>query len=197
MLALAQLRRYRTLRDDGVPAGAAYRAATATLTSPRYRSGPGDTITFELDDPELAAFTITAHAEPDPMPDISWLGEFTDAWSPEAIENSRDPRVYCYSCPPTPWPSAARTSPPAVTPAPRRSGSPSRKPARTCAWPARSSTASSSSRSARPVCCSVPPCSAPTSTRTATSRSRSSPSSTTTAWIDEAVHEAGTVISTV
>lgn len=99
MLPLAQLRRYRGLRADGVPASAAYRVATAAPPSLRYRTGPGETITFEVDDPELAAFTITAVAEPDPMPDISWLGEFTDARSPEAIENSRDPRVYRYFVP--------------------------------------------------------------------------------------------------
>ncbi|ASR39988.1 hypothetical protein BAY61_32425 (plasmid) [Prauserella marina] len=99
MLALALLRRYRVLRGDGVPASVAYRAATAAPTLPPYRSGPDETITFELDDPDLAAFTITAHLEPGPMPDISWLGEFTNTWSPEAIENSRDRRFYRYFVP--------------------------------------------------------------------------------------------------
>jgi hypothetical protein len=41
-----------------------------------------------------------APRSPSPTPpDISWLGEFTDTRSPEAIENSRDPRVYRYFVP--------------------------------------------------------------------------------------------------
>jgi hypothetical protein len=99
MLPFAQLRRYRGLRVDGIPASVAFGVATARPPAPRYRTGPGETLTFELDDPELATFTISAVTEPDPMPDISWLGEFTDTWSPEVIENSRDRRFYRYFVP--------------------------------------------------------------------------------------------------
>ena len=96
-LTAEQLRRYRQLRANGLPAIQAHRAA-ATTPAMRYRSGPGDAITLLLDDrPDLAGFTVTATAEPDLEPDIGWLGEFTDTWSPHCVEvNRADQRSYRY-----------------------------------------------------------------------------------------------------
>jgi hypothetical protein len=96
-LTAEQLHRYRQLRLLGVAAVNAFRSATAAPVAHRYRSGPGDAITLLLDDhPDLAGFTVTARAEPDYDPDLDWLGEFTDTWSPEVIENSRDRHAYRY-----------------------------------------------------------------------------------------------------
>jgi hypothetical protein len=100
-LTAEQLRRYRQLRDDGVPAIQAHRAAAATSPVVRYRSGPGEAITLLFDDrPDLAGFTVTATAEPDPEPDIDWLGEFTDTRSPHCVEVNRgDRHAYRYFLP--------------------------------------------------------------------------------------------------
>ncbi len=83
-----QLRHYRALRRDGVGAATAYRVATTAQPTVPYRIGPGERITFMLDQPELAQFSVTAAWTPDPDPDTSWLGEFTARWSPDAIELS-------------------------------------------------------------------------------------------------------------
>lgn len=87
-----QIQGYRALRRDGVGAATAYRLAVIAPDVPPYRIGPGDQITFILDDrPDLAEFIITATSVPDPAPDTSWLGTFCRlgprGWRPpEAIE---------------------------------------------------------------------------------------------------------------
>jgi hypothetical protein len=85
-LTASQLCRYRQLRRAGVAAVYAHRSVTAAPPALRYRPGPGPSITVMFDGRrDLAGLAITATAEPDPAPDIDWLGEFTGTWSPEAI----------------------------------------------------------------------------------------------------------------
>lgn len=103
MLSSIHLRRYRELRSGGPPASDAHRAVTDAARYSQdlpHHPGPNGSLVFEPADPGLADYTITATAELDDCPpELDWLGEFTDTWSEDALENSRDPRHYRYFVP--------------------------------------------------------------------------------------------------
>lgn len=82
------IRRYRAARADGLSAVAAYRHAITPEPARAYECCGDDAVRFLLDDPESAGLVVTARATPDDDPDRSWLGEYTNSWSPGVI--SRD-----------------------------------------------------------------------------------------------------------
>ncbi|QIS09902.1 hypothetical protein [Nocardia arthritidis] len=83
------IRRYRAGRAAGLPAAVAYRHAVAFEPPPTYECRGDDAVRFLLDDPESTGLVVTATASPDDDSDRSWLGEYTNSWSPDVI--SRDP----------------------------------------------------------------------------------------------------------
>ncbi|WP_280383679.1 hypothetical protein [Nocardia wallacei] len=98
------IRRYRTGRTNGLSAAVAYRHAIAFEPARTYECCGDDAVRFLLDDPELTGLVVTATATPDDDPDRSWLGEYTDSWSPDVIAtdliaHGHPPRYFlpCYT----------------------------------------------------------------------------------------------------
>ncbi|CAM4307294.1 hypothetical protein NONI108955_20075 [Nocardia ninae] len=79
------IRRYRAARADGMSAAAAHRHAITPEPVHTYESYGADAVRFLLDDPELTGLVVTARTTPDDDPDRSWLGEYTNSWSPDVI----------------------------------------------------------------------------------------------------------------
>ncbi|WP_433662733.1 hypothetical protein ACQPW1_11640 [Nocardia sp. CA-128927] len=79
------IRRYRAARADGMSAAAAYRHAITPEPAHTYESYGDNAVRFLLDDPELTGLVVTARATPDDDSDRSWLGEYTNSWSPDVI----------------------------------------------------------------------------------------------------------------
>lgn len=89
-LTAERIRRYRAIRSDGVSATLAYCGAQQS-TSPSYSITHTGAVVFDSTArPDLPGCVLMAQAEPDPDPDVSWLGQFTDLWSPDALIANRD-----------------------------------------------------------------------------------------------------------
>lgn len=100
MLNDAARKLYRRYRGRGMKAGAAFECATRPRLD--YREN-GETLVLDLgEEIEREGLTVTVSMAPDQCPDVSWLGEFTDTWSRDALVNSHnDSNAYRYFVPGT------------------------------------------------------------------------------------------------
>lgn len=100
MLNDAARKLYRLYRGRGMKATAAFECATRPRLD--YREN-GETLVLDLgEEIEREGLTVTVSMDPEQCPDVSWLGEFTDKWSRDALVNSHNvPNTYRYFVPGT------------------------------------------------------------------------------------------------
>lgn len=79
------IRRYRAGRADGLSPAVAYHHAITLEPARTYECYGDGSVRFLLDEPELTGLVVTATATPDDDADRSWLGEYTNSWSPDVI----------------------------------------------------------------------------------------------------------------
>jgi len=94
-LTATVIRRYRAGRADGLPAAMAYRHAITSDPTCTYEFHDDDTVRFLLDDPQLTGLVVTATATPDDDQDLSWLGEYTNSWSPDVVARHHSVPISC------------------------------------------------------------------------------------------------------